>query len=81
MIDASRITYEHFPLKKVLMHRPEVELGMVTEDTLDHFHFAAVPDVDGFLREFDDLVAALKKMGTEVLLVNEILKDDPEAMA
>ena len=63
------------------MHRPEVELAMVTESTLDHFHFAAVPDADGFLKEFDDLVAALQKMGTEVLLVNEILKDDPEAMA
>lgn len=81
MIDTSRIAYEHYPLKKVLMHRPEVELSMVTEETLDYFHFAAVPDADRFLKEFDDLVAALQKMGTKVLLVNEILKDDPEAMA
>lgn len=81
MIDTGRITYEHYPLKKVLMHRPEVELSMVTEETLDYFHFAAVPDVDKYLKEFDDLVAALTEMGTEVLLVNEILRDDPEARA
>ena len=80
MIDIGCIAYEHSPLKKVLMHRPEIELPMVTEDTLDYFHFAAVPDIDKYLKEFDDLVAALQQMGTEVLLVNEILKDDPEAM-
>ena len=76
MIDTGRITYEHYPLKKVLMHRPEGELGLVTEETLDYYHFAAVPDVDRFLQEFDALVAALKTMGTEVILVNEILQDD-----
>jgi N-dimethylarginine dimethylaminohydrolase len=81
MIDTSRIAYEHYSLKKVLMHRPGVELSMVTEETLDYFHFSAVPDADRFRREFDGLVAALQDMGAEVLLVNDILKDDPEAMA
>ena len=81
MIDTGRITYEHYPLKKVLMHRPEGELALVTEETLDYYHFAAVPDADVFLQEFDELVAALKKMGTEVILVNKVLQDDAEAMA
>lgn len=81
MIDTGRITYEHYPLKKVLMHRPEGELALVTEETLDYYHFAAVPDADRFLQEFDELVAALKKMGTEVILVNKVLQDDAEAMA
>ncbi len=81
MIDTTHIACEHDPLKKVLMHRPEVELSMVTEDTLDYFHFAAVPDVDKYLEEFDDLMTAIEAMGVEVLLVNEILKDDPEALA
>ncbi|NLE43610.1 MAG: hypothetical protein GX620_02715 [Chloroflexi bacterium] len=81
MIDISRIAQEHLPLKKVLMHRPEVELAAVTEETLEYFHFADVPDVDEFLWEFDQLVAAFEGMGAEVLLVNEILKDDPEATA
>jgi N-dimethylarginine dimethylaminohydrolase len=81
MVDISRITYEHYPLKKVLMHRPEVELSSVTEETLRYFNFAAVPNVDRFLQEFDALVAAIQSMGTEVILVNEVLKDDPVAMA
>ncbi len=81
MIDIRCITHEHKPLKKVLMHRPEIELPMVTEDTLEYFHFSAVPDIDRFLEEFDLLVAAFRQMGSEVLLVNEILKDDPQAMA
>jgi len=81
MIDIHSITYEHYPLKKVLMHRPEVELTSVTEDTLSYFNFAAVPNIDRFLQEFDILVEALRKMGTEVILVNEVLKDDPEAMS
>ena len=81
MIDISRIAHERYPLKKVLMHRPDVELSMVTEDTLDYFHFAAVPDPDRFLQEFDALIEALQTMGTEVVLVNEILADDTEAMA
>jgi len=81
MIDIHRITFEHYPLRKVLMHRPEVELAAVTEETLDYFHFSAVPDRDKFLEEFDQLVAALRQMGTEVLLINEILKDDADAQA
>ena len=80
MIDISRIAHEHYPLKKVLMHRPEVELAALTEDSLDYFHFSAVPDIDRFLREFDALVAALRAMGTEVLLINELLAGDAEAM-
>jgi len=81
MIDTSRIAYEHYPLKKVLMHRPETELTMLNDATLGYFNFAAVPDIDGFLVEFDTLVAAFQQMGTEVVLVNDVLKDDPEALA
>jgi N-dimethylarginine dimethylaminohydrolase len=81
MIDISRIAYEHEPLKKVLMHRPHAELPMVTEERLSYFNFAAVPDVDRFLDEFDALVAAFRSMGSDVVLVNEVLKDDPEALA
>src|SRR5262245_66387089 len=81
MIDISQVAYEHYPLTKVLMHRPEVELAQVTEDRLGYFNFAAVPDVDRFLEEFDALVAAFRSMGSEVLLINEILKDDPAALS
>jgi N-dimethylarginine dimethylaminohydrolase len=81
MIDISQIAYEHYPLTKVLMHRPEAELAQVTEDRLGYFNFAAVPNVERFLEEFDALVAAFRSMGSEVLLINEILKDDAETLS
>jgi N-dimethylarginine dimethylaminohydrolase len=81
MVDTSRIAHEHYPLKKVLMHRPEVELAALSDETLDYFHFSEVPDIDRFLEEFDALVAALEQMGTQVVLVNELLNDDAEAKA
>lgn len=81
MIDLSRITYEHAPLTKVLMHRPTTELSAVTEATLSYFNFSAVPDPEVFLDEFDALADAFRQMGVEVLLVNELLADDAEALA
>lgn len=81
MIDLRHIAHEHHPLKKVLMHRPHLELPMVTEDRLAYFNWAAVPDIDRFLDEFDALVAAFRSMGTEVVLVHEVLQDDAEALA
>ncbi len=80
-IDPTRIAFEHEPLKKVLMHRPTHELAQVTAETVDYFNFADVPIVKDFLAEFDALVAAFHSMGTEVVLVNEVLKDDPAALA
>src|SRR5262245_25513372 len=81
MIDINQIAYEHYPLTRVLMHRPYAELAQVTEDRLSYFNFAAVPNVDRFLEEFDALVAAFRAMGSQVLLIDEILKDDAEALS
>ncbi len=81
MIDLSLIAHEHRTLSKVLMHRPGPELLKVTENTVPYFNFAAVPDVDGFMREYDAFVDAVRAMGTEVVFVGDVLRDDPEAMA
>jgi arginine deiminase len=79
MINLSLIAHEHRTLSKVLMHRPGPELRKVTAGTVPYFNFAAVPDADIFLKEFDALVDAIRHMGTEVLFVGDILKDDEEA--
>lgn len=79
MIDLSLIAHEHRRLSKVLMHRPGPELLKVTPDTVPYFNFAAVPDADVFLEEFDALAAAIRRMGTEVVLVGEVLRDDAGA--
>ncbi len=49
-IDISRIPYEHYPLKKALIHRPETELASVTEETLEYFNFASVPNIGKFFK-------------------------------
>lgn len=81
MIDTSRIAHEHAPLKRVLMHRPGAELAQLTEDRLAYFNFAALPDAERFLEEFDALAAALRALGSEVVLVDEVLRDDPAALS
>lgn len=80
-MNLSSIAHEHLPLRKVLMHRPGVELQRVNEHTLRYFNFAAVPDIDGYMAEFDALAEAIGKLGTEVVLLGEVLKDDHEAQA
>lgn len=80
MIDTSRIAHEHAPLRKVLMHRPGAELTQLTEDRLAYFNFAALPDADRFLEEFDALAAALRSLGSEVVLLGEVLRDDQAAL-
>ncbi len=79
-MNTTRIAYEHEPLKKVLMHRPTREIASVTRDKLSYFNFADVPDPAVFLAEFDALKAAFEDMGTEVILVGDVLKDDADAL-
>lgn len=81
MINLSTIAHEHLPLRKVLMHRPGRELQAVTEQTLRYFNFAAVPNIDGYMAEFEALADAIRQMGTEIVMVGEVLKDDAEAQA
>lgn len=81
MLDISRIAHEHEPLASVLMHRPGPELDTLTEDRLAYFNFAALPDPDGFRAEFDALADAFRSLGTQVVLLEDVLQDDAEALA
>lgn len=79
-MNTTRIAHEHEPLKKVLMHRPTREITSVTADTVEYFNFAGVPNPAVFLAEFDALRAAFEGMGTEVILVGDVLKNDADAL-
>ncbi len=72
---------EHGVLKRVLMHRPGEELSLVTPATQASFGFSSPVDIPTFLQEFDALTAALSSLGTEVILLDEVLKEDKEALA
>lgn len=72
---------EHGTLKRVLMHRPGDEIKLVTKETAPHFGFSSPVDFDKFLADFDLLTSSLEAMGTEVLLLADILRDDSDALA
>jgi N-dimethylarginine dimethylaminohydrolase len=63
------------------MHRPGEELALVTSATTRNFGFSSPVDIPVFLEEFDALAAALSALGAEVVLLTDVLKRDPEALA
>jgi N-dimethylarginine dimethylaminohydrolase len=67
-------------LKRVIMHRPGPELGMVTEKTLAEFHFNRPVDRAKFLADYDTMIGLFQAHGVETLLLAEILKEDEDAL-
>ena len=67
-------------LKRVIMHRPGPELGMVTEKTLAEFHFNRPVDRVKFLADYDTMLGLFQAHGVETLLLSEILKEDEDAL-
>lgn len=72
---------EHGTLKRVLMHRPGPELQLVNTRTAPNFGFSGPVDIPAFLDEFDALTGALGSLGTEVILLSDVLRHDDEALA
>lgn len=68
-------------LMRVIMHRPGPELELVTEQTLNEFHFASPVDVDRFLSDYDGMLSALQSHGVETLLLRDILAHDEDALS
>jgi N-dimethylarginine dimethylaminohydrolase len=68
-------------LKRVLMHRPGVELDVVSERTLEEFHFQRPVDRERFVADYDGLLDCLRGHGVEVLLLEEILAGDEDSLA
>lgn len=67
-------------LKTVLMHRPGVELDMVTPNTLAEFHFDEPVERAAFVREYDTMVETFRSDGVECLFLTDLLKDDDDAL-
>src|SRR5262245_21861044 len=68
-------------LKRVIMHRPGVELRIVNEKNLEEFHFKRPVKIDAFLGDYDAMLSLFREHGVEVLLLREVLKGDDEAQA
>jgi len=67
-------------LKRVIMHRPGPELGMVTEKTLSEFHFSRPVDRERFVSDYDTMLGLFQAHGVETLLLSDILKEDDDAI-
>jgi len=68
-------------LRRVLMHRPENELDVVTIPTAKDFHFDGPVNREAFLSDYDAMLRLFNDHGVETLLLRDVLKGDSEAMA
>lgn len=62
------------------MHLPGRELNAVTEEYLEEFHFDKPVDSEKFISEYKGMLQLFRDHGTEVLLLHDILHDDPDAL-
>ena len=72
---------EYGKLKRVLMHRPGVELQQVRDDSARAYGFRRPVDSALFQAEYDNLVESISEAGAEVVLLTDVLKDEPDALA
>jgi len=63
------------------MHRPGPELDLVTESTLEEFHFERPVDREKFVSEYDQMAGLVEAHGVEILFLTDVLKDDDDALA
>ncbi len=68
-------------LRRVLMHRPGKELDAVTAQTVNEFHFERPVNRAAFLSDYDALLSRFRSHGVEVLLLEDVLKHDADALA
>lgn len=67
-------------LKRVLLHRPEEALKIITGDNYKFFLFDKVPDVDRYLEEHKNYENLLKKNGVEVLRLSELINKNTDLL-
>ncbi|MFX0015012.1 MAG: arginine deiminase family protein [Promethearchaeota archaeon] len=73
-------TCEYYPLRKVLMYRPGVEITQVTKDTYQELTFRDVVYWRKFQQEHDAFCELLRKENIDVLLLNDLLEEQDSAV-
>lgn len=69
------VTSEIGPLKKVLLHRPGMELEHIVPAYMEDLLFDEIPWLDRAREEHDNFALALKQAGAEVLYIGELVAD------
>ncbi|MHA2202772.1 MAG: dimethylarginine dimethylaminohydrolase family protein [Candidatus Hodarchaeales archaeon] len=68
-------TCEYYPLRKVLMYRPGIEITQVTKDSYQELTFRDVVYWRQFQREHDAFCELLRGENIEVILLNDLLEE------
>ena len=74
-MNAINVKSEIGPLKKVLLHRPGVELLNLTPDTLGRLLFDDIPFLPDAQKEHDAFAQALRENGVEVVYLEDLVAD------
>lgn len=61
------------PLKKVLLHRPNLELNNLTPTNMHRLLFDDLPDLEAAVREHDFFADVLRRNGVEVLYIEDLM--------
>jgi arginine deiminase len=70
----------HGSLKRVIMHRPGLELDRVTPANLKDFNFTRPVDRAAFVAEYDAMLRLFRAQGIETLLLREVLAGDDDSL-
>ncbi|HPF45838.1 MAG: hypothetical protein KDF58_05095 [Alphaproteobacteria bacterium] len=70
----------HGNLKSVLMHRPGVEIDVVTEENKKVFNFDEPVNREIFQSEYDIMVEQFNSHGVDPVFLTDVLKDDEDSI-
>lgn len=62
-------------LRKVLMHRPGLEILQVTKENLSYYRFKGPPNLEKMQEEFDAFVNALRNEGIQVFILEDLIEE------
>jgi len=71
---------EYGRLRTVLMHAPGKELDLVSPQEYERYLFADAVDSEEFRRQHERFIDALRSEGVNVVLVTEVLRQQPELL-
>ncbi|WP_444684739.1 arginine deiminase [Alkalicoccus luteus] len=74
MTMAVNVTSEIGRLKKVLIHRPGIEIEQVTPDAMGQLLFDDIPYLPAMQKEHDRFAEVLQEQGTEIVYITDLLE-------
>ena len=70
----------HGTLKSVLLHRPGIEIDVVTNENKAIFNFDEPVDRETFQAEYDVMTSVFDEHGVEPVFLTDVLKDDEDSL-